>query len=166
MERIHPIAKVSATTGLKGEVRLRPLSRYCDDYIREKQLSIGISPGTTNALILEDTSGIGKKTRFKFEGINSIEAAEKMIGQTVYASANNDDLINLVDSALLDFKVITDGGDIVGVLKDVMWLPSCDVYVVDDGEREVLIPVVPEVVRKVNYENEYIMITPMDGLLD
>ena len=56
MERIHPIAKVSATTGLKGEVRLRPLSRYCDDYIREKQLSIGISPDTTNALILEDTS--------------------------------------------------------------------------------------------------------------
>ena len=104
--------------------------------------------------------------RFKFEGINSIEAAEKMIGQTVYASANNDDLINLVDSALLDFKVITDGGDIVGVLKDVMWLPNCDVYVVDNGEREVLIPVVTEVVRKVNYENEYIIITPMDGLLD
>jgi ribosomal 30S subunit maturation factor RimM len=47
-----------------------------------------------------------------------------------------------------------------------MWLPNCDVYVVDNGEREVLIPVVTEVVRKVNYENEYIMITPMDGLLD
>ena len=39
---------------------------------------------------------MGKKMRFKFEGINSIEAAEKMIGQIVYASANNDDLINLV----------------------------------------------------------------------
>ena len=102
---------MSATTGLKGEVRLRPLSRYCDDYIREKQLSIGISPDTTNALILEDTSGMGKKMRFKFEGINSIEAAEKMIGQIVYASANNDDLINLVDSALLDFNRLKNSTD-------------------------------------------------------
>ncbi len=155
-----------AATGLKGEVRLRPLSRYCDGYIREKQLSIGKSPDATIALILEDTSGMGKKMRFKFEGINSIEAAEKMIGQTVYAFANDDDSINLIDSGLLDFKVITDGGDRVGVLKDVMWLPSCDVYVVDNGEREILIPIVEEVVRELNYENEYIMITAMEGLLD
>ena len=65
-DRIHPIAKVAATSGLKGEVILRPLSRYFNDYISEKPLLIGISPDTSNDVILEKTAGIGKKKRFKY----------------------------------------------------------------------------------------------------
>ena len=165
-DRIHPIAKVVATSGLKGEVILRPLSRYFNDYISEKPLLIGISPDTSNDVILEKTAGIGKKKRFKFEGVDSIQEAEKMIGHSVYITANSDDRINLIGRNLLQFNVVTEQGESVGILNDVMWLPGSDVYVVHNGVKEFLIPIVPEVVREVNYENEYIMITPMDGLLD
>ena len=38
---VHAIAKITNTSGLRGEVKLRPLSRYSIDYIMTKDLHIG-----------------------------------------------------------------------------------------------------------------------------
>ena len=38
---VHPIAKITHTSGLNGSVRLRPLSRYFEDYIENKPLMLG-----------------------------------------------------------------------------------------------------------------------------
>jgi ribosomal 30S subunit maturation factor RimM len=46
-----------------------------------------------------------------------------------------------------------------------MWLPSSDVYVVKNGNDEYLIPIIPEVVKRVDHDQGIIMIVPMDGLL-
>ena len=117
-------------------------------------------------LKLEKTIGNGKRMRFKFEGINSHYKAKDMVGKTIYVSTNDDDEINLIGSDLIGFKVLTDLGNKVGILKDVMWLPHSDVYVITNGGKELLIPVIPEVVKGINHEQGVIVITPMEGLLD
>ena len=38
---VHAIAKITNTSGLRGEVKLRPLSRYSIGYIMTKDLHIG-----------------------------------------------------------------------------------------------------------------------------
>jgi ribosomal 30S subunit maturation factor RimM len=43
MEKKFAIARVSKPFGMKGEVRLAPLSRYCADYISEKTIFLGDS---------------------------------------------------------------------------------------------------------------------------
>ena len=48
----------------------------------------------------------------------------------------------------------------------MMSLPANDVYVIARGKKEVLIPVVPEIVRSVDIQMGLVTITPMDGLLD
>ncbi|MBT3299263.1 MAG: 16S rRNA processing protein RimM [Candidatus Marinimicrobia bacterium] len=166
MSRIHPIAKITTTSGLKGEVRLRPLSRYFDEYMNDKSLMIGFSPDTSTDMNIEKTIGIGKKVRFKFEGVNSIDDAERLIGQTIFIEASEFDAINYISSELIGSFVVTDDGEMVGALQDVIWLPNNDVYVIHDGEKERLIPVIPEVVKGVDFEEKMILITPMDGLLD
>jgi len=40
-KKFHPIAKVTKTSGLKGDVCLKPLSRYFDRYITDKKLLTG-----------------------------------------------------------------------------------------------------------------------------
>ena len=47
-----------------------------------------------------------------------------------------------------------------------MWLPGNDVYVVFNGEKEFLVPIVPEIVHSINYEKERILISNIDGLID
>ena len=109
---------------------------------------------------------LAKKVRFKFEGVNSIDDAERLIGQTIFIEASEFDAINYISSELIGSFVVTDDGEMVGALQDVIWLPNNDVYVIHDGEKERLIPVIPEVVKGVDFEEKMILITPMDGLLD
>ncbi len=57
-------------------------------------------------------------------------------------------------------------GEIIGELSDMMSLPANDVYVINRGKKEILIPVVPEIVRGVDAKMGVITISPMDGLID
>lgn len=164
--RVHPIATITTTSGLSGDVRLRPLSRYFDDYIEEKNLMLGFSPDASEDIRLEVVRGMGKKRRFKFEGVNSVSDAEKIVGKTIFVEAQSEDGINLIGKDLLGYDVFAESGDFVGTLKDVMWLPGNDAYVIKNGEKEILIPVIPEVVKGVDHETGVIVISPMDGLLD
>ena len=164
-KQLHPVAEVTTTSGFLGEVRLKPFSRFSIDYIMEKTLQIGTSHDNLMDLKLEKAIGNGKRMRFKFEGIDSELKAKNIIGKTIYANTKADDEINLIASDLIGFDVVTDTGDSVGELKDVMWLPANDVYVVFNGEKELLIPIVNEVVLSVDYDKKEILIANIDGLI-
>ena len=164
-KQLHPVAEITTTSGFMGEVRLKPFSRFSIDYIMEKTLQIGTSYDNLIDLKLEKAIGNGKRMRFKFEGINSELKAKNIIGKTIYANTKADDEINLIASDLIGFDVVTDTDDSVGELKDVMWLPANDVYVVFNGEKELLIPIVNEVVLSVDYDKKEILIANIDGLI-
>ena len=86
-KKVHPIAKISRVSGLHGEVRLQPLSRYFDEYIETRGLQIGFDPEMVQEIKLTKTIGEGKKRRFKFEGFISRDEAETLIGQTLFAKS-------------------------------------------------------------------------------
>ena len=163
---IHPIAKITSISGFTGNVKLRPLSRYFDEYIQQKQLMLGNTLEKSEEILLELIFGEGKKRQFKFKGIDSVIAAKGIIGKTLYAQANANDKINMISKNLLGYNVMTDNGDFVGILKDVMWLPSNDVYLIQSESKESLIPIIPEVIKGFDYEKGNIIIVPMEGLLD
>ena len=164
-KQLHPVAEITTTSGFMGEVRLKPFSRFSIDYIMEKTLQIGTSHDNLMDLKLEKAIGNGKRMRFKFEGIDSELKAKNIIGKTIYANTKADDEINLIASDLIGFDVVTDTGDSVGELKDVMWLPANDVYVVFNGGKELLIPIVNEFVLSVDYDKKEILIANIDGLI-
>ena len=53
-----------------------------------------------------------------------------------------------------------------GILKDIMWLPANDVYIVLNGDKESLIPVIDEIIIRLDLESKKIIIADIDGLLD
>ena len=163
--QLHPVAEITTTSGYAGEVRLKPFSRFSIDYIMEKTLQIGTSYDNLIDLKLEKAIGNGKRMRFKFEGIDSELKAKNIIGKTIYASTKADDEINLIASDLIGFDVVTDTAHFVGELKDVMWLPANDVYIVFDGDKELLIPIISEIILSINYDKKQILIASIDGLI-
>lgn len=163
---IQPIATVTSTSGLDGDVRLRPLSRYFEDYIGDKGLMLGKTSSQSELIQLEVITGFGKKRRFKFQGVDTLNDAEKIVGKTLYVKASPDDNINMISKDLIGYDVVTNKGDVVGQLKDVMWLPTNDAYVINSGSKEYLIPIIPEIVKHFDHELHMIVIVPMDGLLD
>ena len=79
---VHAIAKITNTSGFKGEVNLRPLSRYSIEYLMSKELHIGEIEQKLSSLKLESKIGNGKKMKFKFKGIDSNAEAENIVGKT------------------------------------------------------------------------------------
>ena len=163
---IHPIATITNTFGLNGYVRLRPLSRYFENHIDKDKLLLGISSDKSEIIRLEFIAGTGKKRRFKFCGFNSENDAKKIVGKTLYAQTDSDDNINLISRSLIGYNIVTNDGSIVGDLVDVMWLPSNDAYVIKNDAKEYLIPIIPEVVGRIDHSKRRIFISPMDGLFD
>ena len=164
--KLFAIAKITRATGLKGEVGVRPLVRQFDDYVTVKPLFIGFDPNIARDVKLEKVSGVEKKRRFLFNGMKTRDEAESMIGQLLFVSVTDSDPINMISPDLLGASVVADNGEIIGELVDMISLPANDVYVIKQGKKEVLIPVIPEIVRSVDIQMGLVTITPMDGLLD
>jgi len=163
--KLFPIAKITRASGLNGEVGVRPLIRQFDDYVG-KPLFVGFDENLARDVKLEKVTGVNKKRRFLFQGLKTRDDAELMIGQLLFASISDKDPINMISSDLIGASVVTDNGEPIGELVDMMSLPAHDVYVISRGKNEILIPVVPEIIREVDFKMGLVTITPMDGLVD
>ena len=163
---IEPIATVTKPSGLNGDVKLKPLSRYFDEYIVKNKLFLGKTSSDLNDCLLENIKGIGKRRTFKIKNHNSLTDARRIIGMNIYVKSNENDKINYISKNLLGFEVVTDSGFKIGTLKDVMWLHNNDVYIVQYYEKEILIPVIPEFIKKVDYLFSTIIIKSIEGLVD
>ena len=163
---VHAIAKITNTSGLKGEVKLRPLSRYSIDYIMTKDLHIGQIENNLSSLKLESKVGDGKKMKFKFQGIDSYREAENIVGKTIYIDSEKDDNINFIGENVIGFSVETEFGKKAGILKDVMWLPANDVYIILKDGKVLLVPIIDEFIVSLNMDDNKLIIADVDGLLD
>ncbi len=166
MERLFAIAKITRATGPSGEVRLRPLSRYFNEFLEDRPLFLGFSQDLAHEIQLEKYTGNSKRPKYQFQGINSRAAAEALIGQILFVNIPENDFASLSSDELIGYEVITEAGHSVGLLSDILMMPADDVYVIDNEGREVLIPVIPEIIKGIDDEENIIIIAPMDGLLD
>ena len=166
MKKLFAIGKVTKVSGLRGEVRCKPLSRYFDEYIDDKPLFLGFSESINTAIELETVIPSGKHPRYRFSGVNTQKSAQSLIGQFVFAGVSEHDQINWISEELIGFEVVTTESKWVGILKEILWLPSNDVYVIQKEKREFLVPVIPEIVKHLDWECETLVISPMEGLLD
>jgi len=67
---------------------------------------------------------------------------------------------------ILGLKVYLDTGDYLGTVSYIISAGSNDVYVVREGEKEIFIPATYEVVKEIDLENEKMIISAMEGLLE
>ena len=145
---------------------MRPLSRFFDEYIIEENLMVGLTLDDAIKVIIEMVNGVGKKRKFKFFGFDSSHSAKKIVGMTIFVEASLDAKINLISKEILGFKVIDDFGNTIGFVNDVMWLPNYDAYIIKDEIKEYIIPIIPEIIERVDYKKKNIIIKVIDGLLN
>ncbi|GIR96413.1 hypothetical protein CM15mP99_0480 [bacterium] len=80
---LFPIAKITKAFGFKGEVGLQPLIMQYDDYLFNKQLSIGLNEKSVKKVNIIKTSG-SKKKKLLFSGLKSRDDARLIIGNYIF----------------------------------------------------------------------------------
>jgi 16S rRNA processing protein RimM len=67
---------------------------------------------------------------------------------------------------LIGLRVYLETGRYLGTVKDILPTAGNDIYVVQEGKEEFLIPAIHEVVKTIDLENGKMIISEMEGLLD
>jgi len=117
--------------------------------------------------VVQDVQVLGEGLLIKFQGIDSPEAAEKLGRSEVTIDASH--LPPLSEGTyyhyhLIGMQVYTIDRRHLGAISDVLETGSNDVYVVNDGQQEILIPAISEVVREVDTVKGEMMVDLPEGL--
>lgn len=152
--------QVVNTHGIRGEVRIVPWADSPDFLCRFRTLYLEDGPLPVTSCRVHKGSVI-----VKFQGVDTVEDAMLLKGKTVRIRRADAKLPQgsffLADVVGLD--VIDEEGNRLGVLKEVLSPSVQNVYVVE-GEREILIPAVPEFVLETNIEGGYIKVRLIEGM--
>ncbi len=102
------------------------------------------------------------------EGIDSIEQAQMLRGTTLYMDRDDVELEegaffiqDAIGLPVYDERV----GRQIGVVKEITDGPAGDMYVIQDGDKQHMIPGVPQFLRDVDLENGKITVCTIEGLL-
>jgi 16S rRNA processing protein RimM len=169
MEKYLRVGVISSTHGVKGEVKVYPTT---DDPMRFKELKQVILDTGKDLLPLEieGVKFFKQLVILKFKGIDNINDIEKYRNRDLLVTREN--AVKLEEGEyfiadLIDCEVITDTGDRLGVLTEVLTSAANDVYVVKmDNGKEVLLPVIDECILDIDVDNKKVTVHVMNGLLD
>ena len=158
--------KIVTTHGIRGEVKIMPYTDYPELLCDFDRLFIG----KDHREIGVERSRVFKNTVIaKLEGIDTPEAAEKLRNKILYM--HRDDLELDEDTYFIQDLIgmevrDADSGIVYGNIADVMQTGANDVYVIQGGDREYLVPAIADVVISTDMDNDVMTTRPLDGLFD
>ena len=158
MKDILRVGKIVNTHGLKGEVKVIPLT---DDPKRYNELEFVLIDGIERKI--QGCKYQKDRVIVKIEGINTIEEAEKYKNKYMeipreYAVPLEEDTYYIAD--IIGCTVYDTNGKELGQIYDVIQTKNNDVYWIRKP-KELLIPVLLEIVTDIDIENRKITIKPV-----
>jgi 16S rRNA processing protein RimM len=162
------IGKVVRPHGLKGWVRIESYAESGETFLKAGKVFLERPSGET---VEHQVIAITPSKRFfvlKLEGVDSLEHVETYRGRNVYIQK---DRLHRQSGEYFWFELIglpvyLDTGRRVGIIRQIVPAPGHDIYVVQEGEKEILIPAVHDVIKEVDLKNEKVVVTGMEDLFD
>lgn len=168
MEDLLQVGVITQTHGIKGEVKVFPLT---DDVKRfKKGVKLVLDSGTERLdMEVASVKFFKQFVILGFKGYDSINEIEKYVKKNLYVTRENAvkcDKDEYFIADLIGMKVLA-GEEEIGRITDVMQTGANDVYVVGmpDG-KEVLLPAIKECILSVDQEKKIMHIHKMPGLFD
>ena len=163
------IGVVEKAHGVKGDVKVRPVTDYPPRFKSLHKVIVEAPAGEVEELEISKVLVCGNVVYLNFKGIDTRDKAQALRGALI--NVKKEDVLPLEEGRfyhfeILGFEVKTTSGEFLGNVEEVMDLPANAVLVVKNKNREYLIPVIQDVVKKMDMGNGEIIIESMEGLLE
>lgn len=157
--------KIVTTHGIKGEVKIMPYTDTPELLCEFDRLFTGKNH---DEIYIEKSRVSKNMVIAKIKGIDTPEDAEKLRNKILFM--HRDDLELDEDTYFIQDLIGMEVRDaetdfVYGKIADVMQTGANDVYVIQ-GEREYLVPAIPNVVISTDTDNNIMLIKPLEGLFD
>jgi 16S rRNA processing protein RimM len=166
-EALVAIGRVAKPRGVRGEAHLVPMTDFPERFEGLSSVVLQKHNGDRLTARVERVKAYGSRLAIKFRGYDNPESVATLKGAHLLVPREEthplpEDTFYVFDIVGLD--VVTEAGEHVGRVKDVLSLPANDVYVVDRDGKEVLLPAVHDVIR-VEMDAGRIVVKSLDGLV-
>jgi len=169
MHEYIEIGQIVNTVGLKGELKVKPITDNIDRFNNLKEIFVD-KKGNLEKLTISKVRYYKNMVILTLKDVDTVEKAEEYKGY--YLKINRKDAVDLeedeyfiVDLIGLDVFKLT--GENLGKIVDVFPTGSNDVYVIKDNEgKQILIPAISKVVKTVDIENGKMIVELLRGMED
>lgn len=167
------IGKIIGAHGIKGALRIYPLTDYPERFLEMERLYIEKPGKPSRELEVKSASSHDGKRQIlvTVAGVSGRDEAEALSGWFVTISP--DERVGLPDGefwidSLIGLKVEdAGGGGILGTLEGVMQTGANDVYQVRTPDGLIkLLPAIGDVVREIDIDSGVIKVSLLEGLWD
>jgi 16S rRNA processing protein RimM len=168
-DELMVVGKVVGAQGLKGELRILPLSDFPERFTKPGERWLQRRKDPARPIELLSGRQLPGKELFvvRFAGIDCREAAEALVGEELVVRASDRPKLAKGEFHLLDLVglEVRLEGVAIGTVSNLIHAGN-DLLEIDLDGRQVLIPFVEAIVPVVEMEQGWIGITPPPGLLD
>lgn len=168
MEEYLEIGQIVNTFGIKGQVKVIPFTDDMTQFDTLKQIYIE-KRKNLELFKIEKTNYHKNMIILKLKGIDTPEQAESL--RNCYIKINRKDARKLPEGTyfivdLIGLDVYTDEEKLLGTLEDIYNAGSSDIYVVRNSEgKQILLPAIKDVIKKVDIENKKVIVHIIEGLI-
>ena len=162
------IGRVVRPHGLKGLLRIVSYADSAETFLSAREIFLESASGrAVKHGIVSITPG-KRAFLLHLEGVDSLEKAEAYRDGNIYIEKRG--LQREKDEyfwhEILNLPVFLQTGEPIGFIRQILPGTGHDIYVVQDGDKEILIPAVHEVIREVDLENRKVVVAEIEGLFD
>ena len=163
------IARIARTRGNRGEVLVDLYTDYPDRFDKLQQVWLAFEDGRRLSMALDYSWPHKGRRVMKFAGIDSIDAAQKLVGGWVEIPI--DQAIPLPEGTYYDHDLVgctvsDTKGRWLGVVSEVLHISGNALLVVKEGDHEHLIPAVEDICIKILIKDKRITVDPPEGLME
>lgn len=171
MKKWFNVGKIVNTHGIKGEVRVISSTDFPDErfalgnhlYIYEKDEKEPVEVIVASHRIHKNFNLL------TFKGYENVNDVVKFKGSILKVPENQQGDLNENEfyyHEIIGCSVKTTEGQLIGKVKEIIATGANDVWVIQrQGEKDVLIPYIEQVVQEINIDQKEIIIELMEGLL-
>lgn len=176
-EDLIVIGKVTKAYGLKGEIKVLPLTDFPHRFLSLKEVLI-VKNGEIKKGKVERVKAGNRFYILKFNGFDTRKESEYLVGS--FLEVERENLVQLPKNSFFVFdilgcEIINDSGEVIGKVKDVIRNSIFDknkeirqdIYAVESfhSKREILIPASKEFIKDIDIENKKIKVRLPSELL-
>lgn len=164
------IGKIVAPHGIRGEVKIEPMTDFPERFQANGQVFLGLQTGVTEVAPVTIATARPHQGRWlvQFSHIKDRNAAETLRDQYVLIPEESAMPLGEHENYahdLIGLDVVTTEGQPLGKLVEILFTPANDVYITRGEGGETLIPATREVILSVELTARRMTVALPEGLL-
>lgn len=169
-EKLYRVGTIVNTHGIKGELRVVPITDFPEDRFKAGAKLYFKKNGATTEFTVESSRAHKNFILLKLKGYDNINDVEQYVKSELFAEGDTASELNegeFLYKQIIGLTVVDKDLGEIGKVAEIMELGPNDVWVVRGTKyKEVLLPYIDDVIKKVDLDKQIVQVEIPDGLID